>query len=91
MFDAPISKNKHPDSAGAAEQAFSTLLGFVKGAQDAGRLPSSDLRQMALLAWTMVHGIAKLAITGRLPFRSNAEVLRFAEFVIDQSLPTRVP
>lgn len=34
-----------------------------------------------------VHGIAKLAITGRLPFPSSAEVLKFAEFVIDQSLP----
>jgi hypothetical protein len=42
---------------------------------------------MALLAWTMVHGIAKLAITGRLPFHSNAEVLKFGEFVIAQSLP----
>jgi hypothetical protein len=42
---------------------------------------------MALMAWTMVHGIAKLAITGRLPFSSSTEVLKFAEFVIDQSLP----
>jgi hypothetical protein len=42
---------------------------------------------MALLAWTMVHGIAKLAITDRLAFPSNTEVLKFAEFVIDQSLP----
>jgi AcrR family transcriptional regulator len=87
MFDAPASKRKHPDSAAAAEQAFGTLLGFVKGCQDAGRLPSGELRQMALLAWTMVHGIAKLGITGRLPFPSNTAVLKFAEFVIDQSLP----
>ena len=87
MFDAPISKCKHPDSAAAAEQAFGTLMSFVKGCQDAGRLPSGDLRQMALLARTMVHGVAKLAITGRLPFSSSAEVLKFAEFVIDQSLP----
>ena len=87
MFDAPISKRKHPDSAAAAEQAFGALMSFVKGCQDAGRLPLGDLRQMALLAWTMVHGIAKLAITGRLPFPSNAEILKFAEFVIDQSLP----
>jgi hypothetical protein len=35
----------------------------------------------------MFHGIAKLAITGRLPFPSNAESLKFAELVIDQSLP----
>jgi AcrR family transcriptional regulator len=87
MFDAPISKRKHPNSAAAAEQAFGTLLGFVKGCQDAGRLASGDLRQLALLAWTMVHGIAKLAITGRLPFTSSTEVLKFAEFVIDYSPP----
>jgi AcrR family transcriptional regulator len=87
MFDAPISKHKHPDSAAASEQAFGTLVGLVKSSQDAGQLPSRDSHQMALLAWTMVHGIAKLAITGRLPFPSSAEVLKFAEFVIDQSLP----
>jgi hypothetical protein len=36
-------------------------MSFVKGCQDAGRLPSGDLRRIALLAWTMVHGVAKLA------------------------------
>ena len=92
MFDAPLSnaplsKRKHPDSVAAAEEAFSTLLGFVKACQDTGQLAFGDLRQMALLAWTMVHGIAKLAITGRLPFHSNSEILQFAELVIDQSLP----
>lgn len=87
MFNAPISERKHPESAQAGKQAFGTLLGFVKSSQDTGRLPAGDPHQMALLAWTMVHGIAKLAITGRLPFQSNAQVLKFAEFVINQSLP----
>jgi len=32
-------------------------------------------------------GTANMAITRRLPFSSSAEVLKFAEFVIDQSLP----
>jgi hypothetical protein len=36
----------------------------------------------------MVHGVAKLAITGRLPHRTKSGVLKFAAFVIDQSLPT---
>ena len=44
-------------------------------------------RSLALLSWSMVHGIAKLAITGRLPYRSKTEILKFAEFVIDESLP----
>ena len=43
---------------------------------------------MALLAWKMVHGITKPGGTGRLPFPSNSEILKFAEFVVDHSLPT---
>jgi AcrR family transcriptional regulator len=91
MFDAPVSKRKHPDSAAAGEQAFATLMSFVKACLDTGRLPSGDLPQMALLAWTMVHGIAKLAITGRLPFHTHSEILKFSKFVIDQSLPVDRP
>jgi AcrR family transcriptional regulator len=90
MFDAPSSKRKHPDSAQAAEQAFSTLLDFVKSCQKEGRLPSGSPLELALLAWSMVHGVAKLAITGRLPYQSKADVLKFAEFVIDESLPARL-
>jgi len=87
MFDAPHSRKDHPDAAAAGERAFGTLLAFVKNCQDEGALPGGDNLSFALLAWSMVHGIAKLAITGRLPFRSKAEILRFAGFVIDESLP----
>ncbi len=90
MFDVPTSvKTKHPDSALAAEQAFLTLVNLVKGCQDESRMPSGDPHEFALLAWSMVHGVAKLAITGRLPYQSRAEILKFAEFVIDESLPAR--
>jgi len=87
MFEAPRSKSDHPDAAAAGEKAFGTLLAFVKSCQDEGAFPAGDTLPFALLAWTMVHGIAKLAITGRLPFRSKAEILEFAGFVIDESLP----
>jgi len=89
MFDAAVSKHRTPDSAEAAEQAFGTLLTLVKSCQDENRLPSVDVRQLALLAWSMVHGIAKLATAKRLPYESTADVLKFAEFVIDRSLPVR--
>jgi AcrR family transcriptional regulator len=87
MFDAAVSKRQTPDSAKAAEQAFGTLVSLVKSCQDEGRLPSGDLRQFALLAWSMVHGIAKLATAQRLPYKSKADILKFAKFVIDESLP----
>jgi AcrR family transcriptional regulator len=89
MFDAAVSKHRTPDSTEAAEQAFGTLLTLVKSCQDENRLPSVDVRQLALLAWSMVHGIAKLATAKRLPYESTGDVLKFAEFVIDRSLPVR--
>lgn len=89
MFDAPSSKQQRPEAAEASKRAFSTLIGFVQQCQEKKQLPPGDPMDFALLAWSWVHGIAKLAITGRLPHRSKAKVLKFAEFVIDQSLPTR--
>ena len=87
MFDAPTAA-QHRESAGPeGKEAFSTLVELVAAAQQEKDLPEGDTQQFALLAWTMVHGVAKLAITGRLPFRSTAAILRFASFVIDQSLP----
>lgn len=87
MFDAPALKGKHADPKGAGKAAFQTLGQLVKNCQDDGQLPSGDPQEFALLAWTMVHGIAKLATTGRLPYRSKADTLKFAKFVIDESLP----
>ena len=87
MFDAPFSKQTHPEAAEAAERAFFVLVSLVKSCQEKKQLLSGDLLDVALLAWSMVHGIAKLAITDRLPYRSKAEILKFAEFVIDESLP----
>jgi len=67
MFDAPVLQGDRREPAEAGQQAFGTLLKCVKRCQDEGRLRSGDTLELALLAWSMVHGIAKLAITGCLP------------------------
>lgn len=87
MFDAPYSGESHAESNDAAKEAFTTLVAVVKGAQQAGELAPGDAVEYAYLAWTMVHGVAKLAITRRLPYRGRAGIMRFASFVINQSLP----
>jgi AcrR family transcriptional regulator len=87
MFDAPLSKDLHPATAEASERAFATLLRLVQNCQKTNQIPDRDDLDYTLLAWTMVHGIAKLAITRRLPYGSQAKVLKFARFVIDESLP----
>jgi AcrR family transcriptional regulator len=90
MFDGPVSlKTEHPGSSEAAKEAFATLVGFVRGCQGADQFPAGDPQNFTLLAWSMVHGVAKLAITGRLPFRTKTEILKFAGFVIDESLASR--
>ncbi len=87
MFDAPLSKDLYPAAAEASAHALSVLLRLVQNCQKEGKIADRDDLDFALLAWTMVHGIAKLAITQQLPYGSQPKVLKFARFVIDESLP----
>ncbi|PWT90726.1 MAG: TetR family transcriptional regulator [Acidobacteria bacterium] len=89
MFDAPLPSHRDSELQQASDEAFQALMNFVKECQDEKALPSGDPYQFALLAWSLVHGIAKLAITKRLPYRSKTNVLKFAEFVIDDWLLKR--
>jgi AcrR family transcriptional regulator len=78
MFDLPSSQNKYPEYAKAGDEAFATLLTFIAECQEAGALPAGDPESLALMAWSMVHGIAKLAGSSQLPFNRDA-VLAFAD------------
>lgn len=78
MFDLPSARDKYPEYAAAGEEAFATLLKFVVGCQEAGALAGGDPVPLALMAWSMVHGIAKLGLSSHLPF-SRGGVLDFAD------------
>ena len=82
MFDAAMGTSDIP----AGEEAFATLVGIVEECQRAGQLPPDDPQARSLAAWSLVHGIAKLAIAGRFPFHSHKAVLMFAAWAIDGSL-----
>ena len=87
MFDAPVRSSKDPEYVQASQEAFHTLVTCIKNCQEAGQLPAGNTLERALYAWSLVHGIAKLAVVGRLPFRSKAAMLKFAQFAIDESVP----
>ena len=74
MFDLP--SRGLPEHGTAGENAFQTLLGFIIESQKEGVLPEGDPHPLALMAWSMVHGIAKLAISGNLPY-SSKQVIDF--------------
>jgi len=78
MFDLPSTLDTNPDYAKAGNEASGTLLGFIVDCQNAGLLAQGDPEPLALIAWSMVHGIAKLASSSHLPFPNNpARALRF--------------
>ena len=56
----------------------------IAAAQQSGDLPAGDPLPLAWMAWSLVHGIAKLAISGNLPLnaRSTIEFTRSASRTI---------
>jgi AcrR family transcriptional regulator len=79
MFEFPWKFDSYPQTRAAGERAFGTLVCNVEACQAEGVLPPGDARPFALLAWSMVHGVAKLAIGGRLPMSEPADVLDFTD------------
>jgi len=79
MFEGSWRFERYPQTRAAGERAFGTLVRYVEQCQEGGALPPGDARPFALLAWSMVHGVAKLAIGGRLPLSGAADVLRFTD------------
>jgi len=80
MFDYCDDLESHGDHAAAGKRAFQILLDSILAAQTTGQLPAVDAHAVALIAWSQVHGIAKLAIGGHLPFESETGLLEFTDF-----------
>jgi AcrR family transcriptional regulator len=70
MFDlAPQSGESRlqvDNAASAGEMAFQTLVGFIVQCQNEKVFPEVEPLPFALMAWSVVHGIAKLAVSGHL-------------------------
>jgi AcrR family transcriptional regulator len=70
MFDLPAPARNDCEAVG--ENAFQVLLGCIQAAQASGDLAAGDPLPLAWTAWSLVHGIAKLAISGNLPLGRRA-------------------
>ncbi|HYB35537.1 MAG TPA: TetR/AcrR family transcriptional regulator [Mycobacterium sp.] len=66
MFGAETITAGHPTLAVAAEQAFDDLLDAITRCQEAGIVSGQDPREIAGPLWSLVHGVASLAIGGEL-------------------------
>ncbi|CQD14793.1 TetR family transcriptional regulator [Mycobacterium lentiflavum] len=83
MFGADTDKTKHPSLAVAAGQAFGVLLDAIAGCQAAGLLRGRAPREIAGPLWSLVHGIASLAIEGEL---RNVEIDQDPEEMVSDAL-----
>jgi AcrR family transcriptional regulator len=70
MFDLPVRARNDCEAVGA--NAFQVLLDCITEAQRAGDLAAGDPLPSAWTAWSLVHGIAKLANSGNLPLTRKA-------------------
>jgi len=66
MFGADTTKIDHPSLALAAGQAFDHLLAAITRCQTEGMMSGRAPSQIAGPLWSLVHGIASLAIDGEL-------------------------
>jgi AcrR family transcriptional regulator len=67
MFDMPRILPEGHEQEPTGQNAFSVLMDCIQAAQADGSLPTGDPLPLALTAWSLVHGIAKLAVSGVLP------------------------
>jgi AcrR family transcriptional regulator len=73
MFGAETIKAEHPDLLLAGARAFDDLLDAITGCQEVGMMRDLDPREIAGPMWSLVHGIASLAISGDLNHVGIAE------------------
>jgi AcrR family transcriptional regulator len=66
MFGAEIDKAAHPSLGVAAMRACGDLLDAITRCQEAGIVAGGDPLLVAAPLWSLVHGVASLAIGGEL-------------------------
>jgi AcrR family transcriptional regulator len=72
MFGADISDVEHAELAQEGAGAFQVLVDAITELQEQRLAHRDDPRQMALFVWATTHGVAMLAIDGRLGRESSA-------------------
>jgi AcrR family transcriptional regulator len=66
MFGAETVKHEHPGLLMAGRRAFGDLLDAITSCLDSGMLQDEDQLRIAGPTWSLVHGVASLAISGDL-------------------------
>jgi len=74
MFDLPQAPHGDEEHRAAGQNAFAVLQECIAAGQQSRDLPAGDPLPLAWIAWSFVHGIAKLAISGNLPLNTRSTI-----------------
>jgi hypothetical protein len=72
MFELPTTLGEECRQIEVGQNAFQVLLDCVLATQSSGGILAGDPMPYAFTAWSLVHGIAKLAVSGNLPMDAAA-------------------
>jgi AcrR family transcriptional regulator len=61
-----VDKSAYPELTAAATEAMGLLMDAISACQRAGFIPDGDPREIALAAWSSVHGLASLISSGQI-------------------------
>lgn len=76
-------KKKSDELRRASGESFSILFDSIERCQAAGAVRAGDPRELALSAWSIVHGFAMLYIEGYIKKFDEAENRRIKQMVVD--------
>lgn len=74
------SNQQNPELEYAAREVFMVLVDVIARGQAVGVIRPDDAEQLALTAWALVHGWAKLWMDGQIPFSATQSFHPFAVF-----------
>jgi AcrR family transcriptional regulator len=90
MFGADLAdRTAHPSLQAAAADASRVLLDAIRDYQEAGWMSSRDPGELALAAWSSMHGLASLITSGhvRVPGSDPARIEEIARNVVRALVP----
>lgn len=79
--DNQRKRDTNPAVFTASQQAFMVLVNIVIEGQAKGVIRSGEPKQLAWVAWSLVHGLAMLLIDAQLPLSNAADIVSIANFM----------
>ena len=86
MFGSEVpDKAEHPALKAAGERTFTMLVQAIAECQAVGQVRGGDPEELAVAAWSIVHGLAALLVDGKLKGRAatTPEAERLAHTITD--------